>query len=90
MKESLRYELLGIRTIEEWREASELMGRMLTHLKGIAVSQFKVGDKVYFISSKTQKKVCGVVKKVNSVAIKVDAGADGQWRVSGTCLHLLK
>lgn len=85
MKETLKNELLSIKTIEEWREASELMGRMLTHLKGVAVSSFRVGDKVSF-TNKNGKKIFGKVVKVNSVAVKVQTEQLGMWRVSGTCL----
>lgn len=87
MKEALKTSILAIESIEEWREANELMARMLTHLKSVAVTAFKPGDKVYFISSKTGKKISGTVIKVNSVAVKVSTETDGNWRVAGTFLH---
>lgn len=85
MKETLRKEILAITTIEEWKEATELMGRLLTHLKLVAATKFHIGDKVFFIHN--GEKILGTVKKVNSVTIKVVTEKRGQWRVSPTLLH---
>lgn len=86
MKEELKKLILQIETQEELHEVYELMKRMQVHLRSIAVTQFKVSDKVSFTSSKSGIVVTGIVVKVNPTTIKVNAGAQGQWRVAPTCL----
>jgi len=50
-----------------------------------AASQFKVGDKVTWVS-KYGSTVVGTVTKVNRKTIKVQAGEKGQWSVSPSLL----
>ena len=89
MKEDLKKLILQIETPEELREVYELMKRIQVHLRGIATTQFRVGESVYFTPSKTGVKIEGVVVKVNPTTIKVNAGGKGMWRVSPTCLKKL-
>ena len=86
MKEELKKQILQIETTEELRETYDLLKRMSTHLKGIAMVQFKVGDKVSFIFSKRGIEIVGKITKINPTTIKLDCGPQGQWRVSPTCL----
>jgi len=89
MKEELKKQILLIETPEELREAYALLNRMQVHLKGIAMVQFKVGDKVSFVSTKRGIEIVGKIMKINPTTIKLDCGTQGQWRVSPTCLKKL-
>lgn len=89
MKEELKKQILLIETTEEICEAYALLKRMQDHLKGIAIVQFKTGDKVSFVSSKRGIEIVGKIMKINPTTIKLDCGPQGQWRVSPTCLKKL-
>lgn len=51
----------------------------------MATGNFSKGDKVFFINSRTNQKVSGVVDKVMLKNVKVDT-PDGMWRVPATML----
>lgn len=86
MKEELKKLILQIETTEELHEVYELMKRMQTHLKGVAAAEFKLGDKVFFISRKSGVKIVGKIIKINSTTISLDCGQQGRWKVSPTLL----
>lgn len=85
MKEELKKLILQIESAEELHEVYELMKRMQTHLKGVALVQFRVGDKVSFVSKRNEK-VVGTIMKINATTVGLNCGAQGKWRVSPTIL----
>ena len=88
MNQELKTGILSITSIEEWREVQDLMGRMLTHLKSVAIIAFKVNDLVEF-HDKKGRSITGKIVKINSTTIKVDCGSYGKWTCSPNLIKKL-
>jgi|SaaInl47_10m_RNA_FD_contig_41_1490030_length_639_multi_3_in_0_out_0_1 acid phosphatase class B len=52
----------------------------------MATGNFKKGDSVFFVSSRSNQKISGVVEKVMLKNIKVST-SEGMWRVPATMLQ---
>ena len=73
--------LIGDLDVEDLREAEGLVHELRRTRIAAKRLQFHAGQRVEF-TSKTRGVVQGVVTRIASVNVLVDAGEMGQWRVS--------
>jgi hypothetical protein len=81
MQESLRQAILGIKTIEEYREAITLFKHVRGTIEVQEARTFVPGDQVQF-ESRHGGIITGTVDKVNTVTVAVKSTTGIMWKVS--------
>jgi pseudouridine-5'-phosphate glycosidase len=71
---------------EELNEVTRMIKARRAQLATIATTQFKVGDKVVF-ATEHNKKIEGLIEKINRKNIIVNAQQNGRWNVAATLLN---
>jgi hypothetical protein len=80
---------VGKMTREECHSVWKLINARVSQLAAIETQKFHVGQRVYFIHSKTNRRIEGVVKSVNQKTISINT-KEGTWKVSPTFLSPLE
>jgi hypothetical protein len=79
--------LLSIDSIDDLRKVQSLIHSRADYLQRASTSQFSMGQKVSFISSRTGRKIVGRITKINQKTVSIMTDESHSWKVSASLLR---
>jgi uncharacterized pyridoxamine 5'-phosphate oxidase family protein len=85
--ETIRRIISEIDSIEDLKKVQAMLRARADTLQRTTLSHFRVGQKVYFVSSRTGRKIVGQIRKINQKTISIITDDSEQWKVSASLVH---